>query len=99
MIKVSMLCCPILTDKQFSDCYYVSTLMRCLAESLVTSAAPQQTFAMHPDDEDDLMQEAIEDEKFQKEAINELERYRRIDEWISSYQNIYSVTALECTAW
>jgi transcription initiation factor TFIID subunit 2 len=85
-----------LTDKQFSDCYYVSTLMRCLAESLVTSAAPQQTFATNPDDEDDLMQETIEDEKFQKEAINELERYRRIDEWISSYQNIYSVTALEC---
>lgn len=85
-----------LTKKQFSDCYYVSTLMRCLAESLVTSAAPQQTFAINPDDEDDLMQETIEDEKFQKEAINELERYRRIDEWISSYQNIYSVTALEC---
>jgi transcription initiation factor TFIID subunit 2 len=96
MINVPTLSYNILTDKQFSDCYYVSTLMRCLAESLVTSAAPQQTFAMHPDDEDDLMQEAIEDEKFQKEAINELERYRRIDEWISSYQNIYSVTALEC---
>ena len=86
----------ILTDEQFSDCYYVSTLMRCLAESLVTSAAPQQTFAINPDDEDDLMQENLEDKKFQKEAINELERYRRIDEWISSYQNIYSVTALEC---
>lgn len=86
----------ILTDKQYSDCYYVSTLMRCLAESLVTAAAPQQTFAINPDDEDDLMQENLEDEKFQKEAINELERYRRIDEWISSYQNIYSVTALEC---
>jgi transcription initiation factor TFIID subunit 2 len=91
-----MLLYHILTDRQFSDCYYVSTLMRCLAESLVTTAAPQQTFAINPDDEDDLMQETLEDEKFQKEAINELERYRRIDEWISSYQNIYSVTALEC---
>lgn len=70
--------------------------MRCLAESLIASAAPQQTFAINPDDEDELMQENIEDEKFQKEAINELERYRRIDEWISSYRNIYSVTALEC---
>ncbi|KAI4731608.1 hypothetical protein E4T49_00639 [Aureobasidium sp. EXF-10728] len=84
------------SNNEFSDCYYVSTLMRCLAESLVASAEPQQTFAVNPDDEDDLMQENIEDEKFQKEAINELERYRRIDEWISSYQNIYSVTALEC---
>ncbi|KAI5204694.1 hypothetical protein E4T39_03495 [Aureobasidium subglaciale] len=84
------------SNNEFSDCYYVSTLMRCLAESLVASTAPQQTFAINPDDEDDLMQETIEDEKFQKEAINELERYRRIDEWISSYRNIYSVTALEC---
>ncbi|KAI5237851.1 hypothetical protein E4T43_07805 [Aureobasidium subglaciale] len=84
------------SNNEFSDCYYVSTLMRCLAESLVASTVPQQTFAINPDDEDDLMQEAIEDEKFQKEAINELERYRRIDEWISSYQNTYSVTALEC---
>ncbi|KAH0276957.1 hypothetical protein KCU91_g3505, partial [Aureobasidium melanogenum] len=84
------------SNNEFSDCYYVSTLMRCLAESLIASAAPQQTFAINPDDEDDLMQENMEDEKFQKEAINELERYRRIDEWISSYRNIYSVTALEC---
>ncbi|THX26989.1 hypothetical protein D6D12_05813 [Aureobasidium pullulans] len=84
------------SNNEFSDCYYVSTLMRCLAESLVASAAPQQTFITNPDDDDDLMQENLEDEKFQKEAINELERYRRIDEWISSYQNIYSVTALEC---
>ncbi|KAG9950657.1 hypothetical protein KCU85_g3434, partial [Aureobasidium melanogenum] len=84
------------SNNEFSDCYYVSTLMRCLADSLIASAVPQQTFAINPDDEDDLMQENLEDEKFQKEAINELERYRRIDEWISSYRNIYSVTALEC---
>jgi transcription initiation factor TFIID subunit 2 len=69
--------------------------MKCLAESLVASTASQQAFAINPDD-DDLMQEDIEEQKLHKEAINELERYRRIDEWISSYQNIYSVTALEC---
>lgn len=62
----------------------------------MASAAPsQQAFAINPDD-DDVMQEDLEDERFQKEAINELERYRRIDEWISSYQNTYSVTALQC---
>jgi hypothetical protein len=37
----------------------------------VFDRAPQQTFAINPDDEDDLMQGTIEDEKFQKEAINE----------------------------
>ncbi len=49
---------------QFSDCFYVSTLM----------SAP----------------------RFQKAAIDEIDRHRRIDEWISSYQNIYSITALDC---
>lgn len=69
--------------------------MQCLAESLVASAVPQQAFAIDRD-EDDVVQENLEDEKFQKEAINELERYRRIDEWISSYQNTYSVMAIQC---
>ena len=36
------------------------------------------------------------DEPFEKEGILAIERYRRIDEWETTYHNVYSVTALEC---
>lgn len=69
--------------------------MQCLANSLVASARPPPQSDGDFDD-DELMEEYNEDQKFQKEATDELERYRRIDEWISSYHNVYSVTALNC---
>lgn len=37
-----------------------------------------------------------DDKAFQRKAINEIERYKHIDEWIASYQNVYSITALDC---
>lgn len=36
------------------------------------------------------------EEQLEKDAIAEIDRYRRMDEWSSSYQNIYSRTALCC---
>lgn len=36
------------------------------------------------------------EEKLEKDAIAEIDRYRRMDEWSSSFQNIYSRTALQC---
>lgn len=33
----------------------------------------------------------------QKESINEIERYLRIDKWQSVYQNVLSETAVEVT--
>ncbi|KAI9835719.1 MAG: hypothetical protein M1819_001896 [Sarea resinae] len=77
------------SNNEFSDCHYVAILMSALTNTLL--ACPEDTgysFAFE-DDED-------EDERLQKAAIDEIERYRSMDEWISSYQNIYSVTALDC---
>ena len=34
--------------------------------------------------------------EFQRNALAEIQRYQRIDEWIPSYQNVYTVTALDC---
>jgi len=62
----------------------MSTLLTSLAEALADGRGLESY------DED------VERDTFRKNAVNEIERYRRIDEWISSYQNIYSATALEC---
>ncbi|KAK5145716.1 hypothetical protein LTR04_001226, partial [Oleoguttula sp. CCFEE 6159] len=78
------------TNNEFSDCHYVATLMSCLAASLVTTREPNvYSFSLSEEDEED-------ERLFQKSAMDEIERYRRIDEWISSFQNVYSLTALEC---
>ncbi|KAI7969678.1 hypothetical protein EIK77_005798 [Talaromyces pinophilus] len=36
------------------------------------------------------------EEKLERDVISEIDRYRRMDEWSSSFQNIYSRTALHC---
>lgn len=64
--------------------------MSALAESLIPNNEPSG-YSFNPEDEDE------EDEtRFHNICIGEIERYRRMDEWIPSYQNLYSVTALEC---
>ena len=61
--------------------------MSCLAETLCVSS---EYGNFNPDMED------LEEHEFRRLAINEIERYRRIDEWISSWNNIYSVTGMRC---
>jgi len=64
--------------------------MGALAESLISTNDPGG-YNFNPEDEDE------EDEtRFHNVCIDEIERYRRMDEWIPSYHNIYSVTALDC---
>lgn len=85
------------SNNEFQDCFYVATLMNCLADVLVASAArPDKVHTVDGYEDDDLLEELREDQLFAKEAAGELERYRRIDEWIASYQNVYSVTAMNC---
>lgn len=84
-------------NEAYSDNFYVATLMNCLADALVASENKPGSFRDEDGyDDDDMLDEMREDDLLKKEAINELERYRRIDEWIASYQNIYSVTAMNC---
>lgn len=40
--------------------------------------------------------EAQAEEQLEKDAVAEIDRYRRMDEWSSSYQNLYSRAALRC---
>jgi transcription initiation factor TFIID subunit 2 len=36
------------------------------------------------------------EDQLDKDCIAEIDRYRRMDEWTSSFQNVYSRTAIEC---
>ena len=89
----------------YSDNHYIANLMSCLADALIAShrepkiQQPQYTFTFDDDAEDMPMEPPIEnneDAEFEKVAIAQIERIRRIDEWDPSYQNLYSTTALEC---
>jgi transcription initiation factor TFIID subunit 2 len=85
------------TTNEYNDAHYISILMTCLADSLVVSHRESKASYTFEFGEDDAMDDdANPDADFEKEAINEIERYRRIDEWISTYHNVYSTTAIVC---
>ncbi|KAK5107540.1 hypothetical protein LTR62_001028 [Meristemomyces frigidus] len=87
------------SDNPYSDTHYITTLMTCLADSLVAShheAQPTYTFNFGGDSDDVMETANIEDEPLEADGINAIERYRRMDEWDPSYHNNYSLTALFC---
>ncbi|KAF2806079.1 uncharacterized protein BDZ99DRAFT_501598 [Mytilinidion resinicola] len=77
-------------DNPFSDSHYVATLMSCLTQTLTT--ATQSSWV---DDDDDI--DNTDEIVFQQTALSELGRLQRSDEWISSFQNVITTTALECS--
>ncbi|KAF2403964.1 hypothetical protein EJ06DRAFT_527544 [Trichodelitschia bisporula] len=79
------------SNNQYSDATYVAVLITCLAESL-TDAHGEMNFGFEDADAE------IAEADFLKAAMNEIDRYRRIDEWIPSYQNRYTTTALRALA-
>jgi transcription initiation factor TFIID subunit 2 len=88
------------SENPVSDCHYIATLMKCLADSLVVShreIQPAYDFSFGEEEHDlDAMDVENPDAEFEQIAVGEIERYRRIDEWVVTYQNIYSTTAIEC---
>lgn len=69
--------------------------MRSLCHAMLGRSEPR------PDDELDHfdMERVLEvqaEEQLEKDAVAEIDRYRRMDEWSSSFQNLYSRAALQC---
>lgn len=73
----------------YSDCYYVATLMRAITDALISRKREPTD---DPNDDFDY----VANQRLAQNCMSELDRYRRMDEWNSSFQNIYSRTALEC---
>lgn len=76
---------------KFSDCYYIAALMNSLAEALSSKPlSSSDAFDMDIDEDDG------DDLGSYNACLEEIDRYRRMDEWIPSYHNILSTTALSC---
>ncbi|RDW87596.1 hypothetical protein BP5796_03290 [Coleophoma crateriformis] len=79
-------------NNSFSDNHYVANLLNALADCLIPTKKNSEELNFGDEDED----YDPEPKNFRQSAIEEIDRYRRMDEWINSYQNIYTTTALEC---
>ncbi|KAI8961994.1 hypothetical protein F5Y11DRAFT_206200 [Daldinia sp. FL1419] len=86
----------------YSDQPYICRLIKALAICQIPDEkkARQQksmSFAFDDADGDEIMADHIdsEPEEFRKVAMEEIERYRRRDEYSPSYQNCFTIAALE----
>lgn len=66
--------------------------MNALADALSSKPAP----ISDPFDEDMDLEDDGDDIRFHNTCLDEIDRYRRLDEWIPSYHNVLSTTALDC---
>lgn len=64
--------------------------MKALADTVASRPA------LPKNDLHDFEDTGRDDLSFHKACLEEIDRYRRLDEWIPSYQNIVSTTALDC---
>lgn len=81
------------SQNSVSDAYYVSVLIKALSNALL--ARPKRPSEEDLEDDLDAATHWAGVQAFEKSCLDEIDRYRRMDEWTSSYQNLYSRTALE----
>ena len=87
------------SSNPFSDAFYVSRLMHALTNAIIARhAPPDQTDDMDIDIDMALADELQSNRTLEHAVLEEIDRYRRMDEWTSSYQNLYSRSAIECQA-
>ncbi|KAK3902887.1 hypothetical protein C8A05DRAFT_15117 [Staphylotrichum tortipilum] len=82
------------SDNEYSDHFYITKLLEALTTSIVPDKwdGPGDLFSALRLDEDD----EAELKHFIEKTIEEIDKYRRMDEWTSTYQNIWTTTALHC---
>lgn len=79
----------------YSDAHYIARLMKALTGAAIARPHYTERDVIGDFDLEDEMHEL---KQFEHQFLEEIDRYRRMDEWTSSYQNLYSRTALECQA-
>ncbi|KAL8936811.1 MAG: hypothetical protein Q9216_004741 [Gyalolechia sp. 2 TL-2023] len=81
------------SDNELSDAHYLAIVMEGLSEAMASKPPLDREmdgeFTFAENDGDDL--------RFHHACLEQLDRYRRTDEWLPSYHNILSRTALNCT--
>jgi transcription initiation factor TFIID subunit 2 len=79
------------SNNEFSDAHYLVSLMNALTDAIASSSATtEEAFSFEPDIDNG------DNPQFYVSCLEEIDRYRRLDEWIPSFQNILSSTALDC---
>ncbi|KAJ2905702.1 hypothetical protein MKZ38_004569 [Zalerion maritima] len=91
----------------FSDTYYVATLIRALATSLIPGD-PDGPIQKKKDNEShqylsrltiEQHEQRARDRELIHKCTEEIERFRRMDEWNPSYQRMWTIAALEAKQW
>ncbi|KAG7292589.1 hypothetical protein NEMBOFW57_002624 [Staphylotrichum longicolle] len=82
------------SENEYSDQFYIAKLLDALTTSIIPDKWEHERdlFSTLAADEDDDM----ELKRFIEKTIEEIDKYRRMDEWTSTYQNIWTTTALHC---
>ncbi|KAI0976794.1 hypothetical protein F4678DRAFT_124479 [Xylaria arbuscula] len=91
------------SENAFSDQFYICKLIKAVAICQTADekkAKPQMAMSLSfgdGDNEDEIMAEPTdtEPEEFRDLALEEIERYRRRDEYAPSFQNCFTVAALD----
>ncbi|KAK0729133.1 hypothetical protein B0T21DRAFT_413233 [Apiosordaria backusii] len=82
------------SENEYSDQFWVAKLLEALTTSLIPKKVEGERdllSSLNPEKEADM-----EFKRFIEKTIEEIDKYRRMDEWTSTYQNIWTTTALEC---
>ncbi|PKS09899.1 hypothetical protein jhhlp_004522 [Lomentospora prolificans] len=80
------------SQNDFNDDFYVAKLITSVANTLIPSKM-QQTMSFSFDD--DEVDHEREEEKLKEEALEEINRHLRRDEWSHSYQNVWTIAGLD----
>ncbi|KAF9894318.1 hypothetical protein FE257_007821 [Aspergillus nanangensis] len=83
------------STNEYSDNFYVAMLMQSLCHAMLGKVETRST-DLEDDFDMDRVLETQAEEQLETDALAEIDRYRRMDEWSSSYQNVYSRAALRC---
>ncbi|KAI0200866.1 hypothetical protein F4808DRAFT_142336 [Astrocystis sublimbata] len=91
------------SENVYSDQFYICRLIKALAICQIPDekkAKPKLAMSLSfgdADNEDEIMAEPVDTEpdEFREQALEEIERYRRRDEYATSFQNCFTVAALD----
>ncbi|KAI1193260.1 hypothetical protein F5X97DRAFT_44553 [Nemania serpens] len=91
------------SENVFSDQFYICKLIKAIAICQIPDekrAKPPMAMSLSfgdGDNEDEIMADAVDTEpdEFRDQALEEIERYRRRDEYSPSFQNCFTVAALD----
>lgn len=78
---------------EFSDHIFVATLIKAVANTFLSEKSKQHFVIDFEDDDEE--QRAIEEKKLLDEALGEINRHLRRDEWAHSYHNVLTIAGLE----